>query len=254
LQARRTRPRELRTLTALLRAGCVSGDADQMEAMSDQLRQLLSSPSTALQTRVEAWAAHSEACLRLKSDRAFRVGLRYAVRHLSDAERAGVRVAQCIARAPHQFLTGSSSTILKGLSSYDWPLRASGLAAATALASRPQAAAESPQCSTEVPMEASGVARSVVVAFAEECPDLPSDGALQTGQKRRALAAMEAVNEVGWPSGETAKRRRLLRELVQVLPEVDAAVIDQDDELRGLCLVARQRLDVFLQAPRASAA
>eukprot|EP00927_Polykrikos_kofoidii_P041690 TRINITY_DN35530_c0_g3_i1.p1 TRINITY_DN35530_c0_g3~~TRINITY_DN35530_c0_g3_i1.p1 ORF type:complete len:923 (-),score=141.24 TRINITY_DN35530_c0_g3_i1:247-3015(-) len=228
--------RKLRAVAALTRSGLL--EEPQLEKARAHLQSILACAAVPLATRAEAWAAHAEACLcgaESVCEEPFRILLRYAVKHLCSLQSAGVRVADALARAPWRFLAGDAHKILEGLSSVEWPLRTAGLAAAAAWTAAPDS-------KVTAPLEAATTARSTVIAFAEE----RAHDAMRATAARAAGSSFHGV--LSWPDARRAKRRRLLKELI------DAELVgddndDEDQELHELCVAAASRVDAW-RSPR----
>jgi len=201
--------RGLRALAALVHAGALQ-DEGRLKATGSRMRAILGRAGVPVALRAEAWAAHAEVCLQMDAADELRVSLLYAVRYLADHPSTGARVADVLARARGRLLGGASQA-LEGLCGATVPLRLGGLAAAAAIVKRGASAGADP-----APAAVEEVAHGAVEAFEEE-------------QHR--------------DGGTRAKRRRLLREIVQ--DSEAAGVLDPD--LKELCVAARARIDGWLR-------
>mmetsp|Transcript_87730 Transcript_87730/g.274836 ORF Transcript_87730/g.274836 Transcript_87730/m.274836 type:complete len:230 (-) Transcript_87730:184-873(-) len=223
--------------------GSSSADLCHLKASGEKMRALLGDADAPLKLRVEAWCVHAEVCLRLQAVDELRVSMRYAVRHLAGLERAGVRVAEVLARAPGALLAGSGPA-LEGMCGMSWPLRAAGLAAAAAICQR-----------QGVPGALGKIAEQASTAFKEECGFTAGKG-----QKSTGLGAGPACEPslAPWPlspGAYRAKRRRLLEGIAH-LPEASALADDgspgvaepgKDAELAQLCAAALVRIRAWSQ-------
>lgn len=253
---------ELRSLVAFVRASAFETRKDDLNIIGERLRRLLGAASLPLQMRVEAWAAHAEVCLRVRSERAFRISLRYAVKHLAESDVAGLHVACALQRAPAELLPGNAAAIMKGLCAAEWPLRVAGLTAAAALTMRATAMADKGLGTVATTV------CSAMLAFADEHPE-PGGCTNATWQKERRSTAIKGAHEaesvtMSWPVSQAVKRRRLLGELIEEL-EMEPVMAtkqdgncaigknpDVDEELTLLAVVARSRLDAWLHNHRTS--
>jgi len=221
---RRNQRHELRLLSTLLRRNALEEAA--LSPVSARLRDLLREPALPNATRAQAWGAHSEACMRMGGAASeMRVALRYAVRHLSDREASGAMVADALARARGSLLEGGN-TVVEGLSSHRWPLRAAGLAAAAAVVQHESA-----------PTTMLGAAHGVVDAFRE------AHGGPETGGWHQSSS----------PQTCRAKRRRLLLELRElpddrILGKQVADTQPDDEDFRALCAAVRNRIGAWMES------
>jgi len=212
--------RAIRCFGVLTRKGALRNDVARLTLTGECLRRILGSASIPLKLRIDVWAAHTEVCIQLKAKDEFRVSMRYAIKHLSGLERAGVHVAAALVRAPNSMLDGVQTT-LDGLCRMTWPLRCGGLGAAAAISSRNGA----------VPAALVTTASHACDAFADD-----TCGRSGTNSANSGIARATGTWPMG-PNGLRAKRRRLLAELAR-LPE-DAA---EDPELPALCSAAAARI------------
>jgi len=209
--------RALRCFGVLTRKGALSNNIGCLTHAGESFRRVLGKASIPVKLRIEVWAAHIEVCIQLNAKDEFRVSMRYAVKHLSGLDRAGVRAAAALVQAPSVILDGAQGA-LDGLCKMTWPLRCSGLGAAAAVCAR------------------NGALPAALVTIARHACDVFANDTCGHSDTNGGVARPTRAWPMG-PDGLRAKRRRLLVELAQ-LPEHAT----EDPELPALCSAAAVRI------------